>query len=110
MQPPILHARSTVVAVRLRLHAVFGLALALALVAATASLLGSSQYITGTASAAWTAASSDDDQGDLGNALPLLSFLLVALCLPLATVALPSEEQAEELEGGSHRARAPPSG
>jgi hypothetical protein len=109
MQLPTLHARSTVVAVRLRLHAVFGLALALALVAATASLLGSSQYIGGTASAAWTA-SSDDDQGDLGNALPLLSFLLVALCLPLATVALPSEEQAEEFEGGSHRARAPPSG
>jgi H+/gluconate symporter-like permease len=110
MQPPTPHAHSTVVAVRLRLHAVFGLALALALLAATASLLGSSRYISGTSSAAWTAASSDDDHSDLGNALPLLSFLLVALCLPLVILALPSEEQAEDFEGGSHHARAPPSG
>jgi hypothetical protein len=64
------------------------LALALALLAGTAAaLLGSSQHI-GATYVAWTAGSSDDDHGDLGDALPLLLLLLISLLLPLAVVAL----------------------
>jgi hypothetical protein len=110
MQPPTAHKRSTVVAVRSRLPAALGLALALALLTITASLVGSSQHISGTSSAAWTAASSDDDHGDLGDALPLLPVLLISLFFPFAVVALPSDLQLDEVVGRTHRARAPPSG
>jgi hypothetical protein len=110
LQPPTTHARSTVVAVRSRLPAVVVLVLALALLAGTTSLLGSSQHISGAPSAASTAASFDDDRGDLGDAIPLLSFLVVSLLLPLGAAALPSDPHPEEVVGGTHRARAPPSG
>ena len=110
MQPPTVHKRSTVVAVRSRLPAALGLALALALLTITASLLGSSQHISGTSSAAWTAVSSADDHGDLGDALLLLPLLVISLLFPLAVVALPSGPQPDEVVGRTHRARAPPSG
>jgi len=91
------------------LRIVLPLALVLALVTATASLLGSSQHLLGATSASGAESALDDHFGD-GVAVAVVPqpLLLVALLAALALVALPRSSATGAAASEPRRARAPP--
>ena len=94
--------------VRHRLDAALGLALALALLTATASFVGPSQHVFGTSSpASGSLTVPDDGRGDVANTItpqPLPMALLVALAVLALVLATPGGADASQ----ARLARAPP--